>query len=124
MSLFGSAGSATGLANVVRRAMLELGDEAEGQEALVAHFATKAADYINGVRQFTPTAALAVEAQYESVAVDMVVYSFAKRGAEGQISHSENGVARMYESGSAYPNSLTSRIAPKVRVPATPVVAE
>lgn len=124
MALFGDAGSSTGLAEIVRRAMLELGDEADGQEALIAHLATKAADYINGVRHFTPTDALPVEAKYASLAVDMVVYSFAKRGAEGQVMHSENGVARTYESGSSYPPSLTSRIAPKAVVPVAPETVE
>lgn len=118
--MFGDAGHSAGLARIVSRSQLELGAEAEGQEALLAHLATKAADYINGVRGFTPTDTNPVEAQFESVAVDMVVYSFAKRGAEGQISHSENGVMRMYEGASAYPASLTAQITPKVRVPATP----
>lgn len=122
--MFGDAGASAGLSRIVRRAMLELGSEADGQEALVAHLATKAADYINGVRGYTATDANPVEAQYESVAVDMVVYSYAKRGAEGQTSHSENGVMRMYEGASAYPASLTSQIAPKVRTPAIPVTEE
>lgn len=121
--MFGDTGASAGLSRIVRRAMLELAPEADEQEALLAHFAAKAADYINGVRGFTPTDTSPVEAQYESVAVDMVVFSYAKRGAEGQIGHSENGVQRQYETG-AYPSSLTMQISPKVRIPSLPVTEE
>jgi hypothetical protein len=36
-------------------------------------------------------------------------------GAEGEVSHSENGVSRMYDS-SSFPTALISRIMPKPRV--------
>lgn len=119
---FGDTGASAGLSRIVRRTMLELGSEAT-DEALIAHLATKATDYINGVRNYTPTDSAPVEPQYESLAVDLTVFSFAKRGAEGQISHSEGGVQRQYETG-GYPTSLTSQIAPKVRTPAIPVTEE
>jgi len=38
-----------------------------------------------------------VPARYEHVQIDAAVYLLNKRGAEGQTSHSENGISRTYE---------------------------
>lgn len=40
-----------------------------------------------------------VPRKYESLQCEIAVYLLNKRGAEGQISHSENGISRTYENG-------------------------
>lgn len=56
-----------------------------------------------------------VPARYASVQVEIAAYMLNKRGAEGQISHSENGVSRSYEDGDI-PQTLLRQITPMVRV--------
>lgn len=52
-----------------------------------------------------------VPAQYETLQCAIAAYLWNKRGAEGQTSHSENGISRSYES-SDVPESLLSHITP------------
>jgi len=56
-----------------------------------------------------------VPARYASVQVEIAAYMLNKRGAEGQTSHSENGVSRSYEDGDI-PQTLLRQITPMVRV--------
>lgn len=70
---------------------------------------------INRCRRFTPTANKPYDEKYEYLIIPMVVASIAKMGAEGQISHSENGVLRNYGSSSDYPKELTSQIIPLIK---------
>lgn len=52
-----------------------------------------------------------VPARYHLVQIDMAVELFNKSGAEGQLSHSENGISRTYQN--AYvSNDLLKRIIP------------
>lgn len=57
-----------------------------------------------------------VPARYETKQVEIAVYLYNKRGAEGQTSHSENGISRTYESADV-PESLLRGIIPYVGVP-------
>ena len=50
-------------------------------------------------------------AQYDAVHVEAAAYLLAKRGAEGEIVHLENGVSRHWEGGSV-PDSILRRIVP------------
>ena len=52
-----------------------------------------------------------VPSKYDSVQVEIAQYMYHKRGAEGEISHSENGVSRSYEDGDI-PPTLLRRITP------------
>lgn len=72
-------------------------------------------EVINDIRQYTPVEDVIVEPQYESIAVEMTVALFSKIGAEGEVSHSENGISRVYDS-SSFPTALLSRIMPKPRM--------
>jgi len=56
-----------------------------------------------------------VPSKYDSVVIECAVYLLNKRGAEGQISHSEVGTSRSYESASI-PASMLRRVTPFVRV--------
>ncbi|MCM1364653.1 MAG: phage head-tail connector protein [Faecalibacterium sp.] len=51
--------------------------------------------------------------KYDSLQVEIAAYLLNKRGAEGEISHSENGISRTYESAEV-PESMLKRIVPFV----------
>lgn len=53
--------------------------------------------------------------RYESRQVEIAVYLYNKQGAEGEVSHNENGIARTYESASI-PESMLSDILPYASV--------
>lgn len=53
--------------------------------------------------------------KYEYIQVEAAVYMLNKRGAEGQTSHSENGISRGYESADL-PESLIRQIVPVCKV--------
>ena len=52
-----------------------------------------------------------VPARYEYIQVQIAVYLLNKRGAEGELKHSENGISRSYENGDL-PASLMRDIIP------------
>lgn len=56
-----------------------------------------------------------VPTQYDSTQVEIAAYMLNKRGAEGEITHTENGVSRQYEDGDI-PPSLLRRIVPMAGV--------
>lgn len=51
-----------------------------------------------------------VPAQYAHLQVEIAAYMLNKRGAEGQVSHSENGITRSYENGDVPPSMLKAVI--------------
>lgn len=57
-----------------------------------------------------------VESKYLTIQVKMAIEMFSKRGAEGQISHTENGISRMYEKADISP-SLITQITPFAKTP-------
>lgn len=56
-----------------------------------------------------------VPEQYSSVQLEIAAYMLNKRGAEGQTSHSENGISRGYENADV-PDSMLACITPYARV--------
>jgi len=52
-----------------------------------------------------------VPSQYDRIHVSIAVELYSKMGAEGETSHSENGISRSYEAGDVSP-SLLKRITP------------
>lgn len=57
-----------------------------------------------------------VEPKYLNLQVAIAVEKFNKRGAEGQIGHSENGINRSYSTSDISPD-LLGRITPIVKTP-------
>lgn len=53
----------------------------------------------------------AVPERYDNIHIQIALELFAKRGAEGQTAHSENGINRTYEAADVSP-SLLRRITP------------
>lgn len=52
-----------------------------------------------------------VPVQYDTLQCEIAAYMLNKRGAEGQTSHSENGVSRSYENGDV-PSSMLKAVVP------------
>lgn len=67
---------------------------------------------VNERRRFKPTSEQLFEDKYNSLVVRLAICSIAKYGAEGQTSHSENGISRGYDGGSTYPKALLQEIVP------------
>lgn len=57
-----------------------------------------------------------VEPQYTQTQLEIAVYLFNKRGAEGESLHSENGVSRSYGGQTDVPPDLLIQVTPKGRV--------
>lgn len=72
----------------------------------------KAIGEINRCRHFTPTKEKPYDIKYEDLIIPMCVFSFAKIGVEGENSHSENGVQRIYKGDGDYPEDLINKIVP------------
>lgn len=66
----------------------------------------------NERRRFDATPENPFEAKYESLIVKLAFSSMTKYGAEGESSHSENGISREYDNAGEYPEALLSRIVP------------
>lgn len=80
-------------------------------DALLQFYLDNAGEIICEIRYTT-----AVEAKYLNTQLKIAIELFSKRGAEGQTSHSENGISRSYESADVSP-SLLGTITPVVRTP-------
>lgn len=78
---------------------------------------TDAINFVNNRRGFTPTSSCLYEERFSSVIIDLALAAISKYGAEGQISHSENGIGRSYENGGKYPHTLVMQIPPVARTP-------
>lgn len=91
-----------------------LGEDAPADDGLLSAYLTLAGDKLRAVAlPYAPEAPL--PEQYSVLQVEAALFLFNKRGAEGQISHSENGISRSYESADL-PGSLLRQITPKVGV--------
>lgn len=62
---------------------------------------------------FGPPEGATVPPVYEHIQIQIAVELYSKMGAEGQMSHSENGVSRSWEAADVSP-SLLRRIVPMV----------
>lgn len=75
----------------------------------------EAIEQINRCRRFTPTDKEQYDKKYEYLIIPMCVAAISKIGAEGQNSHSENGIQRTYGSSIDYPKELISQIIPLIK---------
>lgn len=70
---------------------------------------------INRCRRFIPTETEPYDKRYEDMIVPLCMFSLARVGIEGETSHSENGVQRIYAGDSDYPQDVLSKIIPLAR---------
>ena len=97
---------------ITRLAALISPDTAD--EALLATYITLSEGIVLNRRYpFGIPAGAKVPTQYEHIQLQIALELFAKRGAEGQTEHDENGIARKYESANVS-DSLLRRITPVV----------
>lgn len=83
----------------------------EANEDLLLTFLNMAGDKIvNKAYPFAKTPK-PVPLKYHSLQVEIALYLYNKQGAEGEISHSENGISRSYENGDI-PASMLSSVTP------------
>jgi hypothetical protein len=87
-----------------------LGNPQESDEVL-EFYLDNASDIICDIRNSD-----IVEKKYLTTQIKIAIELFNKRGAEGQVGHSENGIGRTYESADVSP-SLLDGITPIVKTP-------
>lgn len=56
------------------------------------------------------------DARYDKLQCEIAAYLWGKRGAEGEVSHKENGVDRSWGEDADLPKALVQRIIPKGKV--------
>ena len=81
-------------------------------EEVIEDEISDAIDAVNERRRFDPTPSTPFEKKYASLIVKLALASISKYGAEGEESHSENGIGRTYDTAGEYPEALLSRIVP------------
>lgn len=68
---------------------------------------------LNKAFPFMDTSVMEVPTKYQSLWIDATVFLILKRGAEGEITHNENGINRTWENGDL-PASMLKEITPQV----------
>ena len=85
----------------------------EQDDLTLKFYLSLAKDIILGRLYPFRTDAVEMPKKYDSVQVEIAAYLLNKRGAEGETTHSENGLSRTYESAEV-PESMLKRIVPFV----------
>ncbi len=90
---------------------LTVGAKASENDLLLMYLADAERAILNHLYPMNEDVAHTLPTRYESRQVEIAAYLYNKRGAEGEISHDENGISRSYENGSI-PDSMLSDIIP------------
>ncbi len=98
---------------VLERLKAQIGDDSVKEELLLTYLEDAKGIVLNRRYPFGYPEGTEVEPKYETVQVKIALELFSKQGAEGEVSHSENGISRSYES-SFVSSSLLKSIVPKV----------
>lgn len=100
----------------LERLKLLLGITGDDEDLLLEMYLTLAGDKILArLYPYKMPENAEIPARYVSLQLQIASYLYGKRGAEGQTSHSENGIARTYENGDV-PGSMLREIVPFVGV--------
>ena len=87
----------------------------EADDDVISAFLTIAGHKICRIAYPFDDTAVVVHMKYETLQVEAACYLLNKRGAEGQTSHSENGISRTYENADL-PDSMKRIIVPMAGV--------
>ncbi len=98
---------------VLERMKAKIGDDSVSEELLLAYLEDAKSIVLNRRYPFGCPENTEVEPKYETVQVAIAIELYSKQGAEGEVSHSENGISRSYESSFVSP-SLLNMVIPKV----------
>ena len=88
--------------------------ESDTEEVLLAYLNTAGSKILNRAYPYG-TEVTEVPTRYDFLHCEIAAYLLNKRGAEGQTSHSENGISRSYESADV-PESMIGAVTPMVGV--------
>ena len=88
--------------------------ESDTEEVLLAYLEIAGRKILNRAYPFG-TDETKVPSRYDFLQCEIAAYLLNKRGAEGQTSHSENGISRSYESAGV-PESMLGAVTPMVGV--------
>lgn len=88
--------------------------ESDTEEVLLAYLNIAGAKIINRAYPYG-TEVTEVPTRYEFLQCEIAAYLLNKRGAEGQLIHSENGISRSYGSADV-PAAMLSAVTPMVEV--------
>ncbi len=86
----------------------------DGDEVLSVYLGLAARKILARAFPFDPSVQT-VPAQYDTLQCEIAAYLLNKRGAEGQTTHTENGITRAYENADV-PSSMLRTIIPQVGV--------
>ena len=102
--------------NNLRRILIAKGFEiGDDDDFILTYEIERAIGEINRCRHFDATPDKPYDLKYENMIIPLAVSAFAKSGAEGQKSHSENGIVRNYTSGGDYPKEELAKIIPLIK---------
>ena len=88
--------------------------ESDTEEVLLAYLNIAGGKIINRAYPYDPDV-IEVPRRYEFLQCEIAAYLLNKRGAEGQLIHSENGISRSYGSADV-PEAMLSAVTPMVEV--------
>lgn len=88
--------------------------ESDTEEVLLAYLNIAGSKIINRAYPYD-SEVTEVPTRYEFLQCEIAAYLLNKRGAEGQVSHSENGISRTYGSADV-PEAMLSAVTPVVGV--------
>ena len=92
----------------------DIGDTSEEDE-LLKYEINRAIQQINRCRRFKQKDDKLYDEKYEDLIIPLAITAFSKIGAEGQVSHSENGIQRTYTGGGDYPKDMLNEIIALIR---------
>ena len=100
------------MTNVEKRTALAalLAPDADTDEVLDAVLKIAEVEVLNRMYPLGYSDSMTVPARYEMLQIQLAAELYSKRGAEGQVSHSENGISRSWPEKSA----ILARIVPHV----------
>ncbi len=90
-------------------------DISSEDDDLLTYEVERAIGEINRCRKFDASDDKPYDKKYENMILPLAISAFAKSGAEGQSSHSENGIVRNYTSGGDYPKEELAKIIPLIK---------
>lgn len=85
-------------------------------DAVITKYLRDAVRWVNNRRRYAPVGEELCEPQFLSTVGKLAVFSYAKRGAEGQNNHAENGISRTWAGQGSYPPDLMREVPPVVKV--------
>lgn len=105
--------------DMLRRMKAIIGDEVmdgDNDDLLSVYLDIAADKILNRRYPFRRPPGAEVEPQYRQAQLEIAIFLFTKRGAEGESLHSENGVSRSYGMATDVPPELLMQVTPLGRV--------